>query len=152
MNNVVVRVDQWSRPNDAIADPLQGLAAQIYKEVFQREATIDFAARFLAQITDEPDVQVWRKLLLWYRFRYQKGNRTPNPRTLWEMFQDWRANPHRILEMPEPTLGQNAKGASDENNLRNSRNSQAAADALGLFNDSTDAEGASNLGAAARES
>ncbi len=139
MNNVI-RVNHWSPPNDEIGDPLKGPAAEIYQEVFQRSATIDFATRFLAQITDQSDLLIWRKVVQWYRFKYQKGNRPPNPKTLWDMFLDWRDNPMLVLDVPQsiilpPAKTQAASPEVQHGNQRTNRNSIAAADTLSLFDE-----------------
>lgn len=158
MDNVVFdsRLTGLTGPNDDFDDaaereddPLQGQAARTYYQVFQRQPTLHFAATYLNQITEAVDHSIWRKVLIFYRARYQSGNRAPRPDTLWKMFLDWRENPHRVIDMPEPVLNplkapagqpQSKQGEQHEYNAnareqagKRNRNADAAADTLDLF-------------------
>ena len=130
----VLHVGTWSK-NGAGDDPLESAASRIFHEIFNRVATIDFATRFLAQITEEADLQIWRKVLQWYRFRYQVGNRTPRPDTLWGMYLDWREHPHRVLDVPDPhQIGPSATASSNAKPYdKSAQNRTAIADTFSLF-------------------
>jgi hypothetical protein len=135
----VIYVKHWQQTpaneNDA-ADPLACTAARTFHAVFGRQPTLHFAEHFLVQISTEADLVVWQKVLDWYNFRYRRGNQTPRPDTVWNMFLDWRDNPHKVLDVPTVTLP-TATGTSEKAHGNLSRNGAAAADTLGLFDDSS---------------
>ena len=135
----VVHVQNWSHQEDDLGpDPLNGPAALLYQEIFRRSPTIDFATRYLAQIQVEDDLRIWRKVLQWYRFQYQKGNITPRPDTLWRMFCDWRVEPHKVRDLPEPILQATQTPPPNYHGNKTNRNSTAAAETLSLFEEPTE--------------